>query len=94
MFLSEALIKTNILDSILWKFSQSGLLTSLEHTTLAVDRERVPECQKHKRRLWVRLPPPAADYFPSGAKSRWNLNFEDGTQPTVSPSCKESISKH
>lgn len=39
-------------------------------------------------------PPPGADYFPSGEKSRWNLSSADGTQPTVSTSCKESVGKY
>lgn len=60
----------------------------------AADGGRVPECQSDKRRLWVGSPPPVADYFPSGEKSRWNPNSSDGTQPTASPSCKESIGKH
>lgn len=60
----------------------------------AADGGRVPECQSDKRRFWVGSPPPVADYFPSGEKSRWNQNSSDGTQPTASPSCKESIGKH
>lgn len=60
----------------------------------AADGGRVPECQSDKRRFWVGSPPPVADYFPSGVKSRWNQNSSDGTQPTASPSCKGSIGKH
>lgn len=56
-----------------------------------MDGGQVPECQSDKRRLWVGLPPPVVDYFPSGEKSRWNQNSLDGTQPTASLSCKESI---